>query len=179
MSCVTWLLNESCVWNPDLRRLRMLMPPWHRLIMGWHCVCPRVPVLQEALMSALWIHLLLETCGPLKAALHRSLWTTGQKQAWDLPAHLYLRKFCFVVVATQPRADHFKAASRVDCRITGPPCSPRDQMRGAGSPRVIQRRLSVITRPAEPAHVPITAPRRKSHPQRRCVVAHLCRQIIS
>lgn len=31
-------------------------------------------------MSALYIHLLLETCGPLKAALRRSLWTTGQKQ---------------------------------------------------------------------------------------------------
>ncbi len=81
-------------------------------------------------MCALYIHLLLETCGPLKAALHRSLWTTGRKQTWDLLAHLYLREFCFVVLATQPRADHFKPASHVDYRITGPPCSLWDQMRG-------------------------------------------------
>lgn len=81
-------------------------------------------------MSALYIHLLLETCGPLKGSLHRSLWTTGQKQAQDLLAHLYLRKFRFGVLATQPRADHFKPASHVNCRITGPLCAPRDQMRG-------------------------------------------------
>lgn len=48
-------------------------------------------------------------------------------------SHLYLRKFCFVVLATPPRADHFKPASHVDCRITGPPCAPRDQMRGWNS----------------------------------------------
>lgn len=75
--------------------------------------------------------MLLETCGPLKGPLHGSPWTTGQKQARDLLAHLYLRKFCFGVLATQPRADHFKpAASHVDCRITGPLRAPRDQMRG-------------------------------------------------
>lgn len=53
-------------------------------------------------MSALYIHLLLETCGPLKGSLHRSLWTTGQKQAQDLRTHLYLRKFYFGVLATLP-----------------------------------------------------------------------------
>lgn len=59
----------------------MLMPPWHWLFFwaGTGFVL-KSPVLQEALMSALYIHLLLETCGPLKAALRRSLWTTGQKQ---------------------------------------------------------------------------------------------------
>lgn len=75
-------------------------------------------------MSALYIHLLLETFGLLKRALHRSLWTTVQNQAWALLAHLYLRKFCLAVLATQPRAVHFKPASHVDCRRTGPLCSP-------------------------------------------------------
>lgn len=130
-------------------------------------------------MSALSIHLLLETCGPLKGALHRSLWTTGQRQALDLLAHLYLRKFCFVVLATQPRADHFKPPSRVDCRITGPSCAPAGSNEGAGSPWVIQHWLSVITQPAWPAHVSITASRINSLPQSLCVVTHLCRQIIS
>lgn len=84
-------------------------------------------------MSALYIHLLLETCGPLKGALHRSLWTTGQKQAQDLLAHLYLRKFRFVVLATQPRADNFKPASHVDSRDNRSPVCPSGSNEGAGS----------------------------------------------
>lgn len=48
----------------------------------------------------------------------------GKKPAWDLLPHLYLRKFCFVVLATQPRAVHFKPISHVDWRIADPPFPP-------------------------------------------------------
>lgn len=60
-----------------------------------------------------------------------------------------------------------------DCRITGPPVCPTGSSEGAGSPRVIQHRHSVITPGlrSQAAHVPITASRIKSHPQRHCVVS--------
>lgn len=108
---------------------------------------------------ALYIHLLLETCGPLKGALHRSLWTTGQKQARDLLARLYLRKFCFVVLATQPRAVHFKPASHVDCRITAPPphrVPHRIKWGGWKSAGDSALALCNFMR-SQAAHVPITA----------------------
>lgn len=104
------------------------MPLWHCLFLGLYCLSLSLCVLGG--IELCFIHLLPETCGPLKGTLHRSAWTTEQKYAQDLLAHLYLREFCYGVLATQPRADDFKPASRVDGRITGPLCAPQDQMRG-------------------------------------------------
>lgn len=113
---------------------------------GWHRVCSQVPPSSRSHSRlALYMRLLLETCGPLKGSLRRSPWTTGRMPARDLLARLYLREF-FAPVSWQRDPELIILNLRPDYRITGPLCALRDEMRGGGgSPWVIQPRHSVIT----------------------------------
>lgn len=78
-----WLV---CLWESDVCRLSMLMPPWLWLFLDCHCACPQVPVLQEPLRSALYIQLLLldpwstETISPQDPVYHRA--EPGPKTRW-------------------------------------------------------------------------------------------------
>lgn len=169
-------MNHGCLWTLTYAGSEYKCLLGIGFFLGWRCVCPQVPVLQEALMSALYIHLLLETCGPLKRSSpqvtvdHRAKAGPGFASSF-----VFEGKFCSVVLATQPRADHFKPASHVDCRITGPPRVSHG-IKWGGWKSVGDSTPTLCN--YQPAHVPITVSRIKSHSQRHRVVTHLCRQII-
>lgn len=124
----TWLQNANA-------------NPWQGLVSG------------SSLSKICFIHLLPETFGLMKGHLCRSVWTTwANGWAQDLLAHLYLWKFCHGVLATQPGGDDFNPASHVDSRDNRSPASSSSRSNeGAGGPWAIQRWLSVITWPLEPA----------------------------
>lgn len=101
------------------------MPLRHRLF-----VTGTVFALKSPFSRRYWGLLCISTCY-WRPVVHWKAHSTGhcrpqgKSRARDLPGHLYLRKFCPGVLATQPRADHFKPPSHVDCGITtGPPRVP-------------------------------------------------------
>ena len=119
------------------------MPPWHWLFSGLALGLSSSPRSSRRH----WCLLCISTCY-WRPVVHWKQLSAGRRgpqgksRAGDLLAHLYLRKFCFVAVATQPRADHLKPASCVGPEDNRSPVCPAGSNEGAGrSPWVIQRRL--------------------------------------